>query len=63
MVKATKGTDIKQRSGTIEMAHLIIPRYATEPAKPKDGEIWFDVTNNQIKINKEETIYYIQLGT
>jgi len=63
MANTTKHTDIRARSGILEVAHLIMPRYATAPANPRDGEIWFDTTNNQIKINKEGTTYYTQLGT
>lgn len=63
MANTTKHTDIKERSGYLEPAHLIIPRYATAPPNMKDGEIWYDITNNQLKINKEGTVYLETLTT
>ena len=56
MANTTRHTDIKKGpGGRFECAHFIIPRYATAPAKPKDGEMWYDVSNNEVKIYMEGT--------
>ena len=52
----TKNNDIKNRRGITEGAHLIIPRYAVAPPKTSNGEIWYDTTNNKLKINLEGTV-------
>ncbi len=57
MANTTKHNDVRQGpGGRLEAAHLIISRYATAPAKAKDGEIWYDVTNNLLKVNVEGTV-------
>ncbi len=63
MANVTKHTDTRTRSGIFEPAHLIIPRYATAPPDAADGEVWFDVTNNALKINKEGTVYLETMTT
>jgi len=63
MANVTKHTDTKERSGKFEPAHLIIPRYATAPPDPQDGEIWYDVTNDKLKIYKEGTTEIINVDT
>jgi len=52
----TKNNDIKNRRGITEVAHLVIPRYATAPPNKVNGEIWYDTTNNKLKINLEGTV-------
>ena len=52
----TKYNDIKNRRGITEVAHLVIPRYATAPPNKVNGEIWYDTTNNKLKINLEGTV-------
>jgi len=57
MVNTTKTRKTKMKAGgLLEPAHLVIPRYATAPAKKVDGEIWYDTTNSKLKINLEGTV-------
>jgi hypothetical protein len=52
----TKNNDIREGRGKSSSAHLIIPRYATAPPKMTNGEIWYDTTNDVLKINLEGTV-------
>ena len=52
----TKNNDVNVKRGITGSAHLIIPRYAVAPPKMENGEIWYDTTNNQLKINLEGTV-------
>jgi len=60
MANVTKHNDIKRGpGGRFECAHLIIPRYATAPPITditKNGEMWYDITNNKLKINIDGTV-------
>lgn len=57
IANTTKHQDTKSKPGGIfEPAHLIIPRYATAPANKKDGEMWYDVSNNKLKVNIEGSV-------
>ena len=52
----TKNNDINAKRGITGSAHLIIPRYAVAPPNKINGEIWYDTTNNKLKINLEGTV-------
>ena len=52
----TKNNDINTHRGVVKGAHLIIPRYAVAPPNKVNGEIWYDTTNNKLKINLEGTV-------
>ena len=52
----TKNNDINMKRGIVGGAHLIIPRYAVAPPNKRNGEIWYDTTNNKLKINLEGTV-------
>ena len=52
----TKNNDIREGRGKTSSAHLIIPRYAGSPPNKANGEIWYDTTNNKLKINLEGTV-------
>ena len=57
----TKNADIDIKRGMIKCAHLVIPRYAVAPPNKANGEIWYDTTNNKLKINLEGTVKSVSL--
>lgn len=52
----TKNNDIRDGRGRSSSAHLIVPRYAVAPPNKANGEIWYDTTNNKLKVNLEGTV-------
>ena len=41
---------------------VILPRYKHDPENPKDGQIWFDLSSNKLKVRRQHRTLVARLG-